>query len=224
MTRRPEDAGGLSGRWGYRLGPDEIEAESFRIIDGLTDLSRFTPAEKALVRRVVHATGDPSFAGLLHWTPGAVEAGAEALRLGAPVITDVEMARAGVSKARAAKFGCEVLCFLSEPGVPEEARRRGLTRSIVAVERAVERHPEAVFAFGNAPTALFRLLECVDEGRARPRLVVGTVVGFVGAAESKEALMARSDFPWIACRGNKGGSNVAAAAVNALFKAAAGEV
>lgn len=216
--------GGLVGRWGYRLGPDEIEGESFRIIDGLVDLSRYTPAEKALVRRVVHATGDPSFAGILAWTPGAVEAGAEALKGGAPIVTDVEMARAGVSKVRAGRFGCEVLCFLNDATVTDEAKSRGLTRSVVAVERAVERHPEAVFAFGNAPTALFKLLELVDEGRAKPRLIVGTVVGFVGAAESKEALMARRDLAWIACRGNKGGSNVAAAAVNALLKAALGEV
>ena len=214
----------MTGPWGYDLAPDEIERKSFEIIDGLVDLTGRTPAEAALVRRVVHATGDPAFAPLLAWTPGAVELGAKALAGGAPIVTDVEMARAGVSKARASRFGSPVSCYLSAPGVPEEARRRGVTRSIVAVERAVAEHPDAVFAFGNAPTALFRLLELVDEGRARPALVVGVVVGFVGAAESKEALMARLDLPWVSCRGNKGGSNVAAACVNALFKAAAGEV
>lgn len=214
----------MNGPWGYDLKPEEIERRSFEIIDGLVDLSGRTPAEAALVRRVVHATGDPAFAPLLSWSPRAVELGAAALAAGAPVVTDVEMARAGVSKVRAARFGSSVSCYLAAPGVPEEARDRGLTRSIVAVERAVAEHPEAVFAFGNAPTALFRLLELVDEGRARPALVVGVVVGFVGAAESKDALMARADVPWVSCRGNKGGSNVAAACVNALFKAAAGEV
>ena len=94
----------------------------------------------------------------------------------------------------------------------------------MAVERAVQSHPEAVFAFGNAPTALFRLLELVEAGEARPSLVVGVVVGFVGAAESKQALMARDDVAWISCRGNKGGSNVAASCINAMLKAAAGEV
>ncbi|WP_084319161.1 precorrin-8X methylmutase [Deferrisoma camini] len=207
-------------RWGYDVAPHEIEIRSFEIIESLADLTRFAPAEKALVQRVIHATGDPSFADLLAWSPGAVEAGVEAFRAGAPVVTDVEMARAGVSKARATKLGSEVHCFLNAAGVPDEARHRGLTRSIVATERAAAACPDAVFAFGNAPTALFRLLELVDEGRARPRLVIGVVVGFVGAAESKEALMARSDLAWIAVRGNKGGSNVAAACVNALMKTA----
>ncbi len=214
----------MNGPWGYDLRPAEIENRSFEIIDGLVDLTGLSPAEAALVRRVVHATGDPGFAELLAWSPGAVAAGADALAAGAPVVTDVQMARAGVSRARADRFGVDVGCYLSAPGVPEEARERGVTRSIVAVERAVADQPEAVFAFGNAPTALFRLLELVDEGRARPRLVVGVVVGFVGAAESKDALMGRTDVPWVSCRGNKGGSNVAAACVNALLKAAAGEV
>lgn len=214
----------MIGPWGYDLRPDEIEKKSFAIIAGLVDLSPYTPAQAALVQRVVHATGDPAVAPLLAWSPGALEAGARALAAGAPVVTDVEMARSGVSRARAARFGVAVHCHIGHPAVVEEARRRAVTRSIVAVERAAREHPEAVFAFGNAPTALFRLLELVDEGAARPALVVGVVVGFVGAAESKDALMARADVPWVSCRGNKGGSNVAAACVNALFKAAAGEV
>jgi len=125
---------------------------------------------------------------------------------------------------RAGNFGVSTYCFIGDEEVRSEAVKRGLTRSIVAVERAAGLYPEAVFVFGNAPTALFRLLELVDEGKAKPSLVMGLVVGFVGAAESKEALVRRSDFPWVACRGNKGGSNVAAASANALFKIAAGEV
>lgn len=214
----------MTGPWGYDLRPEEIEKKSFEIIAGLVDLSALSPAEAGLVQRVVHATGDPGFAGLLAWSEGAVAQGARALAAGAPVVTDVEMARAGVSRARAERLGVEVHCRISDPGVAEEARRRGVTRSIVAVERAAREHPGAVFVFGNAPTALFRLLELLDEGAARPALVVGVVVGFVGAAESKEALMARSDVPWVSCRGNKGGSNVAAACGNALLKAALGEI
>lgn len=214
----------LKGRWGYQLGPDEIEAKSFEIIDSLVDLSAFTPAERAVIHRVVHATGDPAFAPLMKWSPGAIEKGAKALAAGAPIVTDVEMARAGISKVRAAKFGGSVHCFISDSALVEVAKSRGITRSIAAVEKAVELHPEAVFVFGNAPTALFRLLELVDEGKARPALVVGVVVGFVGAAESKDALMARTDINWIACKGNKGGSNVAAATANALYKVAAGEM
>lgn len=214
----------LRGRWGYQLGPDEIEARSFEIIDGLVDLSAYTPVERAVIHRVVHATGDPAFAPLMRWSFGALESGAAALAAGATIVTDVQMARAGISQARAGKFGGSVHCFISDHSLVEEARARGVTRSIAAVEKAVELHPEAVFVFGNAPTALFRLLELTDEGVARPALVVGVVVGFVGAAESKEALMERTDIPWIACKGNKGGSNVAAATANALYKIAAGEV
>lgn len=219
MTDKP-----LVGRWGYSLGPDAIEDRSFEIIDSLVDLKGFDPAARALLHRVVHATGDPAFAPIMAWSKGALETGAEALSKGAPIVTDVEMARAGISKVRAAKFGGSVHCFISDETVREEAPKRGVTRSIVAVERAVKLYPNAVFVFGNAPTALFRLLECIDEGTAKPSLIVGVVVGFVGAAESKEALMARTDVPWIACKGNKGGSNVAAATANALYKIAAGEV
>lgn len=214
----------MKGPWGYDLVPEEIEKRSFEIIEGLVDLKGLTGTEAAVVQRVVHATGDPSFASILAWSPGALTAGAEALRGGAPIVTDVQMVRAGVSKVRAGRFGVEVSCHLSDPTVAAEARERGVTRSIVAVEKAAAAHPGAVFAFGNAPTALFRLLELVDEGVATPALVIGVVVGFVGAAESKEALMARSDLPWLSCKGNKGGSNVAAACANALLKAAAGEV
>lgn len=214
----------MTGRWGYDLQPDQIETRSFEIIDGLVDLSALSPAEAALVKRVVHATGDPTFASLLAWSAGAAATGAEAIRRGVPVVTDVEMVRAGVSKVRAATFGVDVSCRIGDAGVAAEAKSRGVTRSIVAIEQLAAEHPGAIFAFGNAPTALFRLLELVDEGIAKPSLVIGVVVGFVGAAESKDALMARADFPWISCRGNKGGSNVAAACVNALFKGAAGEV
>jgi precorrin-8X/cobalt-precorrin-8 methylmutase len=214
----------MKGHWGYDLRPEEIEKRSFEIIGGLVDLAGLTPGEAAVVQRVVHATGDPSFAELLAWSAGAVQAGARALGSGTPVVTDVQMARAGVSTVRADRFGVRVSCRISDPEIAQEAHARGVTRSIVAVERAVAATPEAVFAFGNAPTALFRLLELFDEGKARPALVIGVVVGFVGAAESKEALMARQDVSWISCRGNKGGSNVAAACVNALLKVAAGEV
>ncbi|TLN16487.1 precorrin-8X methylmutase [bacterium] len=206
------------------MRPEEIENESFRIIDTLVDLGGLTLPQKALVRRVIHATGDPSFSSIIKWSDGAFEAGIKALSEGAAIVTDVEMARSGISKVRAGKYGSTVNCYIGDAGVADSARERGVTRSIAAVEKAVANFPEAVFVFGNAPTALFRLLELCDEGKARPKLVIGTVVGFVGAAESKEALMARDDLNWIACAGNKGGSNVAAACVNALFKAVMGEV
>lgn len=214
----------MSGPWGYDLRPQEIENRSFEIIDGLTDLARFTAAETALVKRVIHATGDPTFVDILRWSPDGITRAAAALGAGAPIVTDVNMVRAGVSALRASRFDCGVHCYITDPEVVKGAQERGVTRSIVAVEKAVREHPGAVFAFGNAPTALFRLLELIDEGRADPAAVVGVVVGFVGAAESKDALMRRDGLAWISCRGNKGGSNVAAAAVNALLKVAAGEV
>ena len=214
----------MNGPWGYDLRPQQIEDKSFEIIDGLADLSRFSAAQTALVKRVIHATGDPSFVDILAWSTNAIDAASQALRGGAPIVTDVNMVRAGVSKLRVDRFGGEVHCYIADPEIADQARARGVTRSILAVEKAVARHPEAVFAFGNAPTALFRLLELVDEGKANPAAVVGVVVGFVGAAESKDALMVRAAPPWVSCRGNKGGSNVAAAIVNALLKVAAREV
>ena len=174
--------------------------------------------EPALDHQALEAAG-------LRPVEGAVSEEAPTVVLqGATIFTDVEMVKAGVSKVRAASFGCKVECRLNDPKVVDEARRRELTRSAIGVERAVSQDPEGIFVFGNAPTALFRLLELVDEGVAKPKLIIGVVVGFVGAAESKDALMQRTDVNWISCKGNKGGSNVAAAAVNALFKAAAGEV
>ena len=158
----------MNGPWGYDLRPQEIENKSFEIIAELADLSRFSPAETALVKRVIHATGDPSFVDLVAWSPDAIAAAADALRRGAPIVTDVNMVRAGISQQRLARFGFSVHCSIADPEIAEEARSRGLTRSIVAVEKAVRAHPDAVFAFGNAPTALFRLLELVDTGEARP--------------------------------------------------------
>lgn len=213
----------LKGRWGYDLGPDDIEGRSFEIIDTLVDLSAHTPAELALIKRIIHATGDPSFAPIVKWSPGALEKGVEALKNGAPIVTDVAMAKAGISMVRASKYGGSVHCYISDGEVVKEARERGLTRSVVAVEKAARLHPGAVFVFGNAPTALWRLLELWEQGEVNPSLVIGVVVGFVGAAESKDALMAKTGLPWISVKGNKGGSNVAAAAANALYKIAAGE-
>ncbi len=214
----------FAARWGYDVRPNEIEKESFRIIEGLADLSQFSPEEKALVARVIHATGDPSFCNIVKWSSGAFEKGIAAIKSGAPIVTDVEMARAGVSKVRAAKFGSTTHCYISDEEVVKSAREREVTRSIAAVEKAAVDYPGAIFVFGNAPTALFRLLELVDEGVATPSLVIGVVVGFVGAEESKDAMMKRDDFEWVSVKGRKGGSNVAAACVNALFKGAAKEV
>jgi precorrin-8X/cobalt-precorrin-8 methylmutase len=200
----------------YLKDPQKIEELSMRIIEDRLQGCNFTTAEWAVVRRVVHTTGDVSFAGLLQFRPGAPEAGAHALTAAERLWCDVEMVKAGIN--RRAPFA--IHCRIHLPEVAEQARLAGTTRAAAAMVAAVEEQPEGgIFVIGNAPTALFALLEAVAADKCRPALVVGTPVGFVGAAESKEWLTS-FDFPWISVRGEKGGSTVAAAIVNALLSLA----
>lgn len=183
-----------------------IEAESYRILRGLVDLSRFGPLGTAVAERVIHASADPEYADTLVLDESALEGGLEALRRGAPVVTDVGMVAAGIT-AR------ETLCFVSDPRSRELSERLGITRSAAGFRLAAKEVGDgAVWIVGNAPTALFDLIET----DMCPELVIGLPVGFVGATESKEALLG-SGLPAIANRGPKGGSAVAAAAVNALI-------
>ena len=199
--------------------PNEIEQASMKIIgQELAALGREFDADvMPVVKRVIHATADFGFADTLTFSPGAVEAGIRALEKGAVVVTDTRMAAAGISKKRVAQNGGVVLCFMSDEDVALEAGERGVTRAVVSMERAAEKAPGAVFAIGNAPTALLRVCELAGEGKIEPALVIGAPVGFVNVVESKEALMKMDSFPWIAARGRKGGSSVAAAIVNALL-------
>ncbi len=183
-----------------------IEAESYRILRELVDLSHLESLSRAVAERVIHASADPEYAESLALSEAALRAGVEALRRGAPVVPDVGMVAAGIT-AR------ETLCFVSDPRAKELAEEVGITRSAAGFRLAAKEAGEgAVWVVGNAPTALFELLE-LD---VRPALVVGLPVGFVGAAESKEALL-ESGLPAVANHGPKGGSAVAAAAVNALI-------
>jgi precorrin-8X/cobalt-precorrin-8 methylmutase len=194
-----------------------IEAESYRILESRLDLSGWSPGPREVVARVVHATADLDFAATMVVDEAAVAAGVEALRAGAVVVADVEMTRAGVTGAHAVTYLAEVrdLGGTPDPGPPD-----GLTRSAAAMRLAAARHPEgAVFAVGSAPTALAELLRLAATGALRPALVVGLPVGFVGAAEAKEALR-RSGLPAVSNKGEKGGSAAAAAAVNALARLA----
>ena len=185
-----------------------IEAESYRILAGRVDLSRFGPLAVAVVARVIHASADLEYAETMVVEEAAAEAGVAALRRGAPVVVDVEMVRHGIT-------GVEATCHL--PGQAPE----GTTRSAAGVAAAAEQHPEgAVVVVGCAPTALDEVARLHAEGRFSPALVVGLPVGFVGAAESKERLRA-SGLPAISNVGDKGGSAVAAAALNALVRLAA---
>ncbi len=185
-----------------------IEAESYRILEERVDLTAFPAAERAVVARVIHASADLDYAATMWFSPGAAEAGVRALRGGAAVVADVEMVRHGITGVGAA-------CYLGS-----STEGAGLTRCAAAMRQAAERHPQgAVVVVGCAPTALVEAIRLADEDRLRPALVVGLPVGFVGAAEAKSALRA-SGLPAIANVGEKGGSAVAAAVVNALVRLA----
>ena len=206
--------------------PADIERTSMEIITRELEARGISlEAEQApVVRRVIHATADFDFAGTLRFTPGAVAAGAAALRKGAPIVTDTNMARAGISRPGLARLGGEVHCFMAEPAIAAAAKRNGTTRAVAAVEYAAERFPGAVLAVGNAPTALLRAAELIEAG-LRPPLVIGVPVGFVNVAESKERILAVCEeygVPAIVAMGRKGGSTVAAAICNALIYTAAG--
>ena len=201
--------------------PSGIEAESMRIIGeelkdrGLT----LEPGTEAVVKRVIHTTADFDYAVNLRFTKNAVERAVMALRAGASIVTDTNMARSGVSRAALSKLGGAVYCFMADPDVAQAAKARGTTRAVVCMEKAAREHPDGVLAVGNAPTALLKLRELMEAG-LRPALVVGAPVGFVNVVESKERIFEaceRYDVPCVAAMGRKGGSNVCAAICNALL-------
>ncbi len=197
------------------VDPREIERQSFAIIDREVGAHRFDDRQWPVVRRIIHTTADFDFAASTCFSPGAVDAGIAALRRGEKVLCDTHMVHAGVNKARLAGFGSELHCHVANPDIAGEARAQGVTRSLLAMRRGVAEGC-GLFLIGNAPTALFELLALAEAGVATPSLVVGVPVGFVGAAESKEALFG-SGLPFITCRGRKGGSAIAAAILNALM-------
>ena len=202
----------------YVRDGDEIYRRSFAIIRTEARLDRFSAAEERVAVRVIHACGMVEIADDIVFSPGAAEAGIAALAAGAPILCDASMVADGVTRARL-PAGNDVVCTLYAAEVPAMAARMGTTRTAAALELWRPRLAGAIVAIGNAPTALFRLLEMIDAGAPRPALVVGIPVGFVGAAESKEALAARADLASIVVRGRRGGSAMTAAAVNALASA-----
>ncbi|OIQ56230.1 precorrin-8X methylmutase [Neomoorella thermoacetica] len=201
---------------GFLSDPRAIEARSREIIAARVGDLGLEPGARAIVTRIIHATGDLSYASLVAVHPGVVAAATAALRQGADIITDVEMVRNGVSSHLVSRGGGRVLCAIREAEVIKTATARGETRAMVAMEYLAPRMDGAIVAIGNAPTALFRLLELVAGGWAAPAAIVGTPVGFVGAAEAKAALET-TGIPYVTVRGPKGGSTVAVAAVNALL-------
>ena len=205
--------------------PADIERTSLSIITAeLAELGLTPPPETAaVVKRVIHTTADFDYAKNLRFTPGAVEAAVRALQRGAVIVTDTNMALAGISRPGLAKLGCEAVCYMADPAVAEAAKQAGTTRAVAAMHRAAREHPGAILAVGNAPTALLTIAEEIEAG-LRPALVIGVPVGFVNVVESKETLFAiceQHGVPAIAAMGRKGGSNVAAAICNALVYSAA---
>ncbi len=201
--------------WGARE-PHEIEAESMRVIDGA--LEGFADAgARAVVRRLVHASGDLSLQGVVALSPGAVSAGVAALRAGATVITDVRMVEAGIDSRRLELLGGRTQCLIDDVLVAQDAVASGRTRAASAMRRFGAQIDGAVLAIGNAPSALREVMALAAQGTARPALVVGVPVGFVDAAESKAALEA-SGLEFVTIRGARGGSPLAATAVNALLR------
>ena len=190
------------------LPPMEIEKESFRIITAELGDRPLDPEQAPILKRVIHTTADFDYADTLYFSPDAVVRGKAAIRGG-------EMALAGINKKTLTRFGCEARCFMSDEDVAAEARRLGVTRARICMDKAARLGDDVIFAIGNAPTALIRLRELIDGGY-RPKLIIGVPVGFVNVVASKELIMETS-VPCIVARGRKGGSNVAACIVNALL-------
>jgi precorrin-8X/cobalt-precorrin-8 methylmutase len=211
---RHPDSGGL--------GPADIEARSFAIIDSEVPEPRpFAGSQWSVVRRLIHTSADFELLSLVRFSREAVEVGMDALARCAAIVTDTEMCRAGIPERRLRALGATAQCFMKHPKVAEAAVAAGVTRARMAVDLAAElyppsREPGPILAVGNAPTALLRILELVREGRLAPSLVIGMPVGFVNAAESKDLLLAEKSIPSIVIAGRKGGSSLAAATVNAL--------
>ena len=201
-----------------KIGPLEIEAESFRIIESEIGPTPFTEEEFAVVRRCIHATGDFSFAENMQFHPQAIKAALTALQNGKNILVDVNMAASGVSKALLKKFGGKVICRVAEAETVAKAAASNMTRSEAAVERALQDNI-GIIAVGNAPTALLKTMELIEQGLFTPDLIIGVPVGFVNAVESK-AILASKPYPFITSLGRKGGTPVAVAAVNALLRLA----
>lgn len=199
------------------MKPEEIETESFRIIDAEAGEQDWDDREWQVVRRMIHTSADFEYARSTVFSDDAVDKAIAALKSGCGIVTDTNMALAGISKMRLAAYGNSVSCFVADPEVATQAKNEGITRSIAAMRKATAVPDNRIFVIGNAPTALFELIRLIEEGKAEADLIIGLPVGFVGAEESKVALAAsKIQVPFITNIGRKGGSNVAAAVVNAL--------
>lgn len=198
------------------IKPMDIEKRSFEIIGEFLGDRVLDARNEPVIKRVIHTTADFDYVDNLVFSEDAVAKALEALRNGCDIVTDTQMAKSGINKTILGKLGGTVHCFMSDADVAEEAKKRGVTRAFVSMERAAELPKPCIFAIGNAPTALIALDELVKAGALSPSLVIGVPVGFVNVLESKELIL-DSRIPHIVAKGRKGGSNVAAAICNALL-------
>ena len=199
-----------------QLEPAQIEQRSFEIITQELGGRTFDPLEEPVIKRVIHTTADFEYADTLVFSQGVIGQAHRLLTEGANIVTDTKMAMSGINKAALSKLGVKVYNFISDEDVAEAARRDGTTRSAAAMSKAARLDGETIFAIGNAPTALIRLYELMEQEQYRPGLIIGVPVGFVNVVQAKELILS-ADVPSIIARGRKGGSNVAAAIVNALM-------
>ena len=202
-----------------QVRPADIEKRSFEIITEELGDRVLLPGTEPIVKRCIHTSADFDYAHNLVFSDHAVDRALDAVRRGASIVTDTQMARAGINKKRLARYGGEVHCFMSDEDVAETARLNGTTRAAACMDKAAELYgnERLIFAVGNAPTALVRLYELVNEGVLRPELIIGVPVGFVNVVQSKELILGLKDTPYIVARGRKGGSNIAACICNALL-------
>lgn len=196
--------------------PKEIEARSFEIITEELGDKKLVPGTELIVKRCIHTSADFDYADNLCFSEDVVEQAITAVREGACIVTDTQMARSGINKRALARYGGEVFCFMSDEDVAESARQNQTTRATACMDKAAAMDKKLIFAIGNAPTALLRLHELISEGKVRPELIIGVPVGFVNVVQSKELIM-ESGVPYIVARGRKGGSNIAACICNALL-------
>ena len=195
--------------------PAKIEQRSMELIEKELTVP-ISEEYKDIVKRVIHCTADFEYAETMTFSEEAVESALQALQNGCDIVTDTQMAKAGINKKAAADLGCEIHCYMSDADVAQTALKNGSTRAVASMDKAAALDKPTIFAIGNAPTALLRLRELIDAGALKPELIIGVPVGFVNILEAKEAIL-NADVPFIVAKGRKGGSNVAAAIVNALM-------
>lgn len=196
--------------------PQEIEARSFEIITEELGDAKLVPGTELIVKRCIHTSADFDYARNLKFSEGAVGKALEAIKNGACIVTDTQMAKAGINKKALARYGGEVYCFMSDEDVARIAKENGTTRATASMDKAAKMGKKLIFAIGNAPTALVRLYELIENGELDPELIIGVPVGFVNVVQSKELIM-DAGVPYIVAAGRKGGSNIAACICNALL-------